>query len=85
MEFMKVFLRGITLLPGVIQGTEGLFGAQTGEQKKAAALEIVGAAIHIADAVSTRQIADAEKFTAGLSEIVDGVVACLNASVWAVR
>ena len=55
MEFMKVFLRGITLLPGVIQGTEGLFGAQTGEQKKAAALEIVGAAIHIADAVSTRR------------------------------
>jgi hypothetical protein len=35
--------------PDVIQGTEGLFGAKTGEQKKAAA-------IHIADAVSTRRL-----------------------------
>jgi hypothetical protein len=83
MEFMTVFLRGIARLPGVVQGTEGLFGAKTGEQKKAAALEIVGAAIHIADAVSAQQIADAEGFTAGLRKIVDGVVACLNASVWA--
>jgi hypothetical protein len=85
MEFVTVFLRGITLLPGVIQGTEGLFGAKTGEQKKAAALEIVGAAINIADAVSTQQIANADGFTAGLSQIVDGVVACLNASIWAKR
>jgi hypothetical protein len=85
MEFMTVFLRGITLLPGVIQGTEGLLGAKTGEQKKAAALEVVGAAINIADAVSTRKIADAEGFTAGLGQIVDGVVACLNASLWAKR
>ena len=54
MDFVTVFLRGMTLLPGVIQGTEGLFGAKTGEQKKTAALEIVGAAINIADAVSTR-------------------------------
>jgi hypothetical protein len=85
MEFVTVFLRGITLLPGVIQRTEGLLGAKTGEQKKAAALEIVGAAINIADAVSTQKIADAEGFTAGLGQIVDGVVACLNASVWAKR
>jgi hypothetical protein len=46
-------------------------------------LEIVGAAINIADAVSTQQVADAETFTAGLGQIVDGVVACLNASIWA--
>jgi hypothetical protein len=37
----------------------------------------------MADAVSTKQIADADKFTAGLNLIVDGVVACLNASLWA--
>jgi hypothetical protein len=85
MEFVTVLLRGITQLPGVIQGTEGLWGAKTGEQKKAAALEIVGAAINLADAISTQQIADAAKFTAGLGAIVDGVVACLNASVWAKR
>lgn len=84
-EFFGVFLRGIAQLPGVIQGTETLLAAKTGEQKKAAAIEIVGSAINMADAVSTQKIADAEKFTAGLNQIVDGVVACLNASLWAKR
>lgn len=62
-EFLKVFLRSIALVPGVIQGTEALFGAGTGEQKKKAAIEIVGAAINIADAVSMKQIADSGRFT----------------------
>jgi hypothetical protein len=83
MNFLKLFLRSVALLPGVIQGTEALFGAETGEQKKAAAVEIVGAAINVADAVSMKQIADSEKFTEGLSTMIDGVVMCLNASVWA--
>jgi hypothetical protein len=30
-----------------------------------------------------KQIADSAKFTAGLNMIVDGVVECLNASIWA--
>lgn len=83
MDFLKLFLRSIAMLPGVIQGTEALFGAATGEQKRTAAVEIVGAAINITDAVSKKQIADADKFTAGLNEIIDGVVTCLNASIWA--
>ncbi|MCU1222476.1 MAG: hypothetical protein JWQ42_569 [Edaphobacter sp.] len=83
MDFLKLFLRGIALLPGVIQRTEALFGAATGEQKKAAAVEIVGAAINIADAVTMKQIADSGKFTEGLNAIIDGVVTCLNASIWA--
>jgi len=37
----------------------------------------------MADAVSTKQIADSTKFTGGLNLIVDGVVECLNASIWA--
>jgi hypothetical protein len=85
MNFLKLFLRTIALVPGVIQGTEALFGAKTGEQKKAAAIEIVGAGINIADAVTMKHIADSEKFTEGLSTLVDGVVMCLNASVWAKR
>ncbi len=89
MDFFKGFLNAITQLPAVIQDTETLFATQgglaTGAQKKAAAIQMVGATISIASAVSTQQIADADKFTAGLSQIVDGVVACLNASVWAKR
>jgi hypothetical protein len=83
MDFLKLFLRTIVLIPGVIQGTEAMFGAKTGEQKKKAAVEIVGSAINIADAVTMKQIADSTKFTEGLNGIIDGVVACLNASIWA--
>ena len=82
MDFLKLFLRGIALLPSLIQGVEALFGAQTGEQKKDAALTIVTSAINVTDAVTQKQIVDAPGFTSGLSTIVDGVVACLNASIW---
>lgn len=83
MDFLKLFLRGVAMLPGVIQGTEALFGASTGERKRTATVEIIGAAINITDAVTKKQIADADKFTAGLNAIIDGVVMCLNASLWA--
>ena len=83
MDFLKLFLRGISLLPSLIQGVESLYGARTGAQKKDAAIAIVSSSINMADAVTAKQIADAPKFTAGLSLIVDGVVECLNASLWA--
>ncbi len=83
MGFLKIFLQGMTLVPGVIQGVEGLAGAKTGAQKKDAALAIVGSAINIADGVSNKQIADGGKFQDGLGKVIDGVVDCLNASVWA--
>ncbi len=82
MDFLKVFLRGIALLPSAIQGIETLYGAKTGEQKRAAAIAIVGSAIGVVDAVYSKTIVDPEKFTAALGVIVDGVVACLNASIW---
>ena len=82
MEFLKLFLRGIALLPGVVQGVEMLYGAQTGAQKREAAIEIVGSAINVMDAVGSRTIVDSTQFTAALGVIVDGVVACLNASIW---
>jgi hypothetical protein len=82
MDFMKLFLRSIALVPGVIQGVESLFGEKSGMQKKAAALEIVGTAIDLANAVTLKHIADSSKFTAGLNQIIDGVVDCMNASVW---
>ena len=83
MEFLKIFLRGISLIPSLVQGVEGLYGAKTGEQKREAAIAIVGAAINVGDAAEGKQIVDATAFTAALGTIVDGVVACLNASIWA--
>jgi hypothetical protein len=82
MDFLKLFLRTLSLLPSLIQGVESLYGAKSGAQKKDAALDLVRSSINMADAVTAKQIADAPKFTAGLSLIVDGVVECLNASLW---
>ena len=82
MNFLMLFLRGVGILPSLIQGVETLYGSKTGAQKKSAAIEIVGAAINIGDALAAKQIIDANGFTDGLGKIVDGVVACLNASIW---
>ncbi len=82
MEFLKLFLRSIALLPTLIQGVETLYGAKTGAQKREAAINIVGTALNVADAVAAKQIVDGAQFTAALGVIVDGVVACLNASIW---
>jgi len=83
MDFLNLFLRGISLLPSLVQDVESLYGAKSGAQKKDAALAVVSSSINMADAVSSKQIADSEKFTAGLHQVIDGVVACLNASLWA--
>lgn len=82
MDFLKLFLRGIAVLPSLIQGVESIYGAKTGEQKKCAALEVVSAAIKMTDAVSNKAILNADGFSTGLGLVIDGVVACLNASIW---
>jgi hypothetical protein len=82
MNFLKLSPRGVGLLPSVIQSVEAMFGVKSGEQKRHAVLSIVTTAINIVDAVEQKQIVDADGFSAGLGSIVDGVVACLNASVW---
>jgi len=80
---MSMVLTGISLIPGLVHSVEGLFGGKGGEQKKNAALLAVGNAINLSQAVGAKQIADPEKFHSGLSKVIDGVVDCLNASVWA--
>lgn len=85
MDFLKLFLRSLAMLPAVVQGIEALYGSRTGEQKREAAIQIVGAAVGVVDACGNSQIVDEAKFTAALGVIVDGVVACLNASVWATK
>lgn len=82
MIFLKLFMRALGVLPRVVQGVEAVSGSKSGEQKKHAALAIVATAINIVDALERKQIVDADGFSAGLGSIVDGVVACLNASVW---
>ena len=83
MDFMELFVKAVAEMPQVVQGTESLFGLKTGEQKKAVAMEMVEAAIGVANAVSAKHIADPEGFSAGLGQVIDGVVMCMKASVWA--
>jgi hypothetical protein len=62
---------------------EGLFKNRSGADKQNAAMSFLQAALSMAEAVSSKQIADEAGFKAGLEQIIGGTVACLNASVWA--
>jgi hypothetical protein len=83
MNFLAKLLQGISFLPAVVNGIESLFGGRSGADKRDAALSFVQAALSMSDAVASRQIVDESKFKEGLEKIVDGTVACLNASAWA--
>jgi len=83
MIFVAKLLQGIAFLPAIVHGIEGLFGHTTGADKKQAALSFAAAAIGVADAAANKQIADPAKFNEGLGKVIDGVVECFNASMWA--
>ena len=83
MNFLAKLLQGISLAPSIVNGVEGLFGAKTGADKKNVALSFVQSAISATDALADKQIVDQAKFSDGLGKVIDGVVGCLNASVWA--
>jgi hypothetical protein len=76
-------LQGISFVPALVQGIEGLFGNRSGAEKKDAALSFVSAALSLTDAVTSGQIVDEAKFKDGLGKIIDGTVQCLNSSIWA--
>jgi hypothetical protein len=83
MGFLSKLLQGIAFIPAIVHGIEGSFGGKSGNDKKAAALSFVQSAVGAADAISSKNIVDPNQFQEGLSKVIDGVVACLNASVWA--
>jgi len=62
---------------------EALFASRSGADKKDAALSFATAALSLTDAVANKSVVDIDKFRDGLGKIIDGVVECLNASVWA--
>ncbi len=83
MNFLAILLRGISFIPAIVHGIEALFGSKSGADKKDAALNFATAALSLTDAVANKNIVDPDKFRDGLGKIIDGVVACLNASIWA--
>jgi hypothetical protein len=83
MDLLSKLLQGISFVPSVVNGIEGLFASRSGAEKKNAAMSFMSAALQLSDAVTSRHIIDPEKFKQGLSAVIDGTVLCLNASTWA--
>ncbi len=83
MDFLATLLQTIAFVPALVHGIEGLFGHRSGTEKKDAALSFLNTALSMSNAVATRQIVDQGKFKDGMGKVIDGVVECLNASIWA--
>jgi hypothetical protein len=83
MDFLSQLLRGIAFVPALVNGIEGLFGHEPGADKKDAAMSFLRNALSMTDAIAAREIVDPVAFSSGMSQIIDGVVQCMNASAWA--
>jgi len=83
MDFLPRLLQAIGFIPGIVSTIESLLGHRSGTEKKDAVMSLLETALSAGDAVMRREIVDDAKFRAGLSTIINGVVDCLNASVWA--
>jgi len=83
MNFVAVLLQTLGFVPSIVSGVEELFGNRTGIEKKDAALSFLQTAVSMSTAVAHRDIVDQDKFNEGLTKTINGVVECLNASVWA--
>ena len=83
MNFLNQLLRGISFIPALVNGIEGLLGGRSGAEKKDAAMSFLENALATVDAIAAREIVNPEQFRLGISKIVDGTVQCLNASTWA--
>lgn len=80
MNFLNKFLKIIAYIPALVVGAENLFGAKSGQDK---ANSVLGLAQLVVQDIPGDQIKDKDKFNGGLKKINDGVVDCLNASLWA--
>ena len=82
MDFLTKLLHGLSFLPAVVNGIEGLFDNRSGDEKRTAAMSFIEATLAVGDALANRQITDGAKFKEGLGKMIDGAVECLNASAW---
>ena len=83
MGVLGKILQCIQFVPAAVHSVEVLFAHKSGQDKREAALSLVGEAVGISGSFNDQPIADEVKFKDGLGKIIDGVVQCLNASAWA--
>lgn len=77
---MDRVLKLISLIPALVHWAEALFGKGKGSDKAA---EVLNIAQTLVNEIPSDQITDKDGFNDGLKKINDGVVECLNASLWA--
>ena len=83
MNFVNLLMRAIGFVPSLVSGIETMLKSRSGSEKKDAAMSFLQNAIGMTDAIAAREIVQPEQFRNGISQIVDGVVLCMNASAWA--
>jgi len=72
-----------TILPAivsVVQTVEGFFGGGKGEVKRAAVAEIVLQLLKAYEGISDTDVVEEEELAEGVGQVIDGVVAILNAT-----
>jgi len=82
MGFLSKILKGFSFAMSIIIGIEPLFGAGSGDQKKNAALGLISTIMGVAEGIAGKDIVDEKGFNEGVSQMIDGAVKCLNASLW---
>ncbi len=85
MAFLGTLLKVVGFLPSILVGIEGLFGSNTGSQKKETAISLIGTILGLTEGIANKDIVDQGGFIEGLKQAIDGVVKMLNCSVWAKR
>jgi hypothetical protein len=83
MSFVNLLLRAIGFVPSLVNAIEGMCASKSGAEKKDAAMMFLQNALAMSDAIASREIVQPEQFKNGISQIIDGVVMCMNASAWA--
>lgn len=68
----------LTLIAQVVVQIETALQGKTGEEKRLAAIRLIGPIIKTSQIVSGKKIADAALLETGIGQITDGVVAVLN-------
>lgn len=81
MNWLNYLLRGLTLVPTVVQGVEQMHAGAPGATKKQLAMEALGFGSVVANSVLPPELQPAADAAAQLaSATIDGVVAVMNAA-----
>ncbi len=82
MGFLTKMFKGVGVVLSLVMGIEPMFAASKGDDKKSMVLGLLTSIIGISESVAGKDIMDEKAFNDGISQMIDGAVKCLNASIW---